>query len=98
MEPSSRTAGGTFRVEACQGMARPVRRGQALGDADADAVADWLLVTADEAPPSWVVNRAVRIAGQARSQEVPRPAAWRRLVAALVHDTRPQPRPPGAPA
>jgi len=67
-----------------------------LGDEDANAVADWLLATADEAPPSWVVNRAVRIAGQARSHEAPRPAAWRRLVAALVCDTRLQPRPVGA--
>lgn len=67
-----------------------------LTDSDATAVADWLLATTDEAAPSWVVNRAVRIAGRPPVDEAPRPSIWRRLVAALVCDTRLQPRPVGA--
>src|SRR4051812_48063861 len=67
-----------------------------LGAEAANAVADWLLAAADEEPPSWAVNRAVRIAGQARGQEAPQPPAWRRIVAALVFDTRLQPRFAGA--
>jgi hypothetical protein len=67
-----------------------------LDDEDANAVAAWLLATADEEPPSWMVNRAVRIVGQVIGHEAPRPSAWRRLVAALVHDTRLQPRLAGA--
>jgi hypothetical protein len=43
-----------------------------------------------------VVNRAVRIAGQAVGKEAPRPSIWRRLVAALVYDNRLQPRVAGA--
>ena len=68
----------------------------ALGDREANAVADWLLATADEEPPPWLVNRAARIAGRALGREAPRPSAWRRLVAALVYDNRLQPRPAGA--
>jgi len=68
----------------------------ALDDDEANAVADWLLATADEAPPSWVVNRAVRIAGQAVGKDAPRPSIWRHLVAALVYDNRLQPRVAGA--
>src|SRR3954465_6299683 len=68
----------------------------ALDDDEANAVADWLLATADEVPPGWVVNRAVRIAGQAVGQDAPRPSTWRRLVAALVYDNRAQPRVAGA--
>jgi hypothetical protein len=68
----------------------------ALGDEEASAVADWLLATADEPPPGWVVNRAVRIAGQAVGSDAPRPSIWRRLVAALVYDNRLQPRVAGA--
>ena len=67
-----------------------------LGDADADAVADWLLATAHEEPPTWAINRAVRIAGQARAHEAPRLSAWRRVVAALVYDSGLHPRPAGA--
>jgi hypothetical protein len=67
-----------------------------LGDEEANAVADWLLATADEEPPGWVVNRAVRIAGQAVGRDAPRPSIWRRLVAALVYDNRLQPRVAGA--
>jgi hypothetical protein len=67
-----------------------------LGDAEASAVADWLLATADEEPPGWVVNRAVRIAGQAVGRDAPQPSIWRRLVAALVYDNRLQPRVMGA--
>jgi hypothetical protein len=67
-----------------------------LSDREATSVADWLLATADEDVPPWVVNRAVRIAGQALGREVPRPSVWRRLVAALVYDNRLQPRPAGA--
>jgi hypothetical protein len=68
----------------------------ALTDEDAVAVADWLLATADEEPPSWVVNRAVRVVGQARAHEAPPPSIWRRLVAALVHDNHARPRLAGA--
>lgn len=68
----------------------------ALDDDEANAVADWLLATADEAPPSWVVNRAVRVAGQAVGKDAPRPSIWRHLVAALVYDNRLQPRVAGA--
>jgi hypothetical protein len=38
----------------------------------------------------------VRIAGQALGKDTPRPAVWRRLVAALVYDNRLQPRVVGA--
>ena len=68
----------------------------ALSDDEANAVADWLLATADEEPPPWVVNRAVRIAGQAVGKDAPQPSIWRRLVAALVYDNRLQPRIGGA--
>ena len=67
-----------------------------LGDDELDAVVDWLTVTGDEEPPSWLVNRAVRIAGQHLGKDAPRPAIWRRLVAALVYDNRLQPRTMGA--
>src|SRR4051812_14572539 len=67
-----------------------------LGDEEANAVANWLLATAEEEPPSWVINRAVRIAGQAVGRDAPRPSIWRRLVAALVYDNRLQPRVAGA--
>jgi len=68
----------------------------ALDDDEANAVAHWLLATADDEPPGWVVNRAVRIAGQAVGQDSPRPSTWRRLVAALIYDNRLQPAPVGA--
>jgi hypothetical protein len=68
----------------------------ALDDDEANAVADWLMATADEEPASWLVNRAVRIAGQAVGQDAPRPSIWRKLVAALVYDNRVQPRMVGA--
>lgn len=67
-----------------------------LGDEEADAVADWLIATSEEEPPGWVVNRAVRIAGQAVGKDAPRPSIWRKLVAALVYDNRWQPRIAGA--
>jgi hypothetical protein len=67
-----------------------------LNDEEANDVADWLMATAEEEPPSWVVNRAVRIAGQAVGKDAPRPSIWRRLVAALVYDNRLQPRLSGA--
>ena len=67
-----------------------------LSDEEANAVADWLVTSADEEPPSWVLNRAVRIAGQAVGRDAPRPSIWRRLVAALVYDNRLQPRIAGA--
>jgi hypothetical protein len=67
-----------------------------LGDDEAGAVADWLVATTDEEPPGWVVNRAVRIAGQAVGKDAPRPSIWRHLVAALVYDNRLQPRVAGA--
>jgi hypothetical protein len=67
-----------------------------LDDEAANVVAHWLLVAAEEEPPGWVVNRAVRIAGQAVGQDTPRPSIWRRLVAALVYDNRLQPRVAGA--
>jgi hypothetical protein len=68
----------------------------ALSDDEANAVVNWLLTTADEEPPPWVVNRAVRIAGQAVGKDAPQPSIWRRLVAALVYDNRLQPRVAGA--
>jgi hypothetical protein len=67
-----------------------------LGDEDANAVVNWLLVTADEEPPSRVINRAVRIAGQVLGYEALRPSIWRRLVAALVYDNSLQPQLAGA--
>jgi len=67
-----------------------------LDDDEAGSVADWLVATADEVPPTWVVNRAVRIAGQAVGKDTPRPSIWRHLVAALVYDNRAQPRMAGA--
>lgn len=62
-----------------------------LNDDEASAVADWLAATAEE-PSHWVVNRAVRIAGQAVGTDTPRPSMWRRLTAALVFDSQLQPR------
>ena len=67
-----------------------------LDEDEANAVADWLRATTDEEPPGWVVNRAVRIAGQAVGKDAPRPSIWRKLVAALVYDNRLQPRIAGA--
>ncbi len=63
---------------------------------EADAVVAWITAEGLEDVPPWVVNRAVRIAGHAMSTEAPRPTLWRRLVAALVYDTRLQLRPAGA--
>ena len=68
----------------------------ALNDDEANALADWLMATTDEEPPGWVVNRAVRIAGQAVGKDAPRPSIWRKLVAALVYDNRLQMRVAGA--
>jgi len=67
-----------------------------LSAAETDAVVDWLSAMEDEEPPHWLVNRAVRIAGQSLGKDAPRPAIWRRLVAALVYDNRLQPRVTGA--
>jgi hypothetical protein len=67
-----------------------------LSATETDAVVDWLSAMEDEEPPHWLVNRAVRIAGQALGKDAPRPAIWRRLVAALVYDNRLQPRVAGA--
>jgi len=68
-----------------------------LGEAETDAVVDWLSALGEEEePPHWLVNRAVRIAGQVLGKDAPRPAIWRRLVAALVYDNRLQPRVVGA--
>ena len=67
-----------------------------LSDEEANAVADWLMSTAEDEPPGWAVNRAVRIAGQAVGKDAPRPSIWRRLVAGLVYDNRLQPRVSGA--
>lgn len=67
-----------------------------LNSAETDAVVDWLNASADEEPPHWLVNRAVRVAGQAVGKDAPRPAIWRRLVAALIYDNRLQPRISGA--
>jgi hypothetical protein len=67
-----------------------------LSDEEANAVADWLMSTVEDEPPGWVVNRAVRIAGQAVGKDAPRPSIWRRLVAGLVYDNRLQPRVSGA--
>ena len=43
----------------------------ALDDDEANAVVGWLMVTTDEEPPSWIVNRAVRIASQSVGQDAP---------------------------
>ena len=67
-----------------------------LAEEEADAVVAWATAAGLEDVPPWVVNRAVRIARQASAQVAPRPALWRRLVAALVYDNRLQPRPAGA--
>jgi hypothetical protein len=67
-----------------------------LSAAETDAVVDWLDASANDEPPHWLVNRAVRIAGQALGKDAPRPAIWRRLVAALIYDNRVQPRIAGA--
>jgi len=68
-----------------------------LDENETDAVVNWLSALGDEEePPHWLVNRAVRIAGQALGKDAPRPAIWRRLVAALVYDNRLQPRITGA--
>jgi len=68
----------------------------ALDEDEANAVAAWLVATADEVPSIWDVNRAVRIAGQVVGQDEPRPSTWRRLVATLAYDNRYQPAPVGA--
>lgn len=68
----------------------------ALSDDEANDVAQALASSFEEEPPPWVVNRAVRIAGQRLGKEAPRPAVWRRLVAALVYDNRLQTRVAGA--
>lgn len=70
--------------------------GGRLGDSEAVVVADWLLATSNEEAPVWLVNRAVRIGRRTVSQRVSRTPVWRRLVAALVCDTRLQPRPIGS--
>ena len=67
-----------------------------LAEGEVDAVVTWATAAGLEDVPPWVVNRAVRIAGHAVSAAAPRPTLWRRLVAALVYDTRLQLRPAGA--
>ena len=67
-----------------------------LTDAEADTVVAWFEAAGLEEAPPWVVNRAVRIAGQVLGGDAPRPAMWRRLVAALIYDNRLQPRLAGA--
>ncbi len=59
-----------------------------LTDAEVDSVVAMLQADGLEEAPSWAVNGAVRIAGQALGGDTPRPAMWRRLVAALVFDNR----------
>ena len=49
-----------------------------------------------EAPPPWVVNRAVRIGRQAVGDRQARPTLWRRVSATLLRDTRLQPHTAGA--
>ncbi len=67
-----------------------------LDPAETETVVDWLRASGNDEPPAWVVNRAVRIPRQAADGRKSRPAAWRRLVAALVYDNRLQPRVAGA--
>ena len=67
-----------------------------LTHAEVGAVVDWLTAAGLDDVPPWVVNRAVRIVRQGSADRVPPPTLWRRLVAALVYDTRLQPRPAGA--
>jgi hypothetical protein len=67
-----------------------------LSEEETDGVVAWLTAAGLEDVPTWVVNRAVRIAAQAGAAEPPRATIWRRLIAALVYDTRLHPRAPGA--
>jgi hypothetical protein len=67
-----------------------------LTDDEADAVVAWIAAEGLDDVPPWVLNRAVRIAGQAVATDAPRPTLWRRLVATLVCDTRLQVRTAGA--
>ncbi len=67
-----------------------------LQASEVDTVVDWLQAAEDPAPPPWVVNRAVRIGRQGENGQQARTAIWRRLVAALVYDTRLRPRAAGA--
>ncbi len=63
---------------------------------EADAALAWLAAEGLDDPPPGVVNRAVRIAGQAMAVEAPRPTPWRHLLATLMYDPRLHPRPVGA--
>ena len=67
-----------------------------LAEGEVDAVVTWATAAGLEDVPPWVINRAVRVARQASATPVPRPALWRRLVAALVSDNRLHPNPAGA--
>jgi hypothetical protein len=67
-----------------------------LDSASVDAVVEWLRSSDDTEPPARLLNRAVRIPHQAEADQGGRPAMWRRLVAALVYDTRLQPGLAGA--
>jgi hypothetical protein len=52
------------------------------------AVVAWMVAAGLDPAPSWIVNRAVRIADQGRARQAPCRARWRRLVAVPVYDTR----------
>src|SRR6266511_1623897 len=67
-----------------------------LDGTETEAVVSWLGKSAEPEPAPWLVNRAVRIPRQAAGDRPARPAAWRRLVAALVYDNRRPPRLAGA--
>ena len=66
-----------------------------LDGEEVDAVVAWLRASGDT-PPPWVVDRAVRIGRPAEAGRPARPTLWRRVAAALVFDSRLQPRPAGA--
>ena len=66
-----------------------------LDGEEVDAVVAWLRASGDT-PPPWVVERAVRIGRPDGAGRRARPTLWRRVVAALVFDSRLQPRPAGA--
>ena len=66
-----------------------------LDGEETDALVVWLRASEDQSP-AWVVNRAVRIGQQAEAGRRARPRLWRRAAAALVFDSRLQPRAAGA--
>ncbi len=67
-----------------------------LQGSEIDTVVEWLQASEEAPPPPWAVNRAVRIGRKVEDGQEARTAIWRRLIAALVYDTRVHPRAAGA--